>query len=321
MSFGYGNSNKPRSNGGKHYDAASIVRAWVRQETQYGWTRSAHVSFRGDAFYSYGTVIARRIRGRKACGFVVDQARFSATTGGHQGMLRGALNNVFYVNIGGYNQGLEFTPVRLRDYYIAQFNDRKASTARINAIREREFLQGINYLQQAVQVCRHFGLSERRPLFMIESFSSRIEEARKIVELYERNVKDGVKKRADAKQARIDEAHRVAVNAAVKQATAWSNKYNQWRTPEEMLSFEQFFGFDFRLLNSVPALKASMLALKLRCVEKEHAKSFIELSRENWALEAKVDKAEERAIELEKFQPKPRTRIILPEGRMINLED
>jgi hypothetical protein len=49
--------------------------------------------FHGDAFYSYGTVIGRRIRYKGTEAFIVNVCRFSSTTSEHQGLLKAAIPN------------------------------------------------------------------------------------------------------------------------------------------------------------------------------------------------------------------------------------
>lgn len=122
------------------------------------------MTFNGDRFYSYGTVIANRVRlkGREA--YVLDSCSFSSSTSKHQSYVRRAIQvgggpKIFHVSCGKRGQYLDFTPQTLRDHYINAFKEISIQPPhRLQRINESRILMAQGKLSNALEVCEFFGI-------------------------------------------------------------------------------------------------------------------------------------------------------------------
>ena len=72
----------------KHYfRSPEIAHIWANQGSTFGRCPSS-MTFDGDKFYSYSTVIANRIRHKGKIAYILDGATFSSATSGHQSHVR-----------------------------------------------------------------------------------------------------------------------------------------------------------------------------------------------------------------------------------------
>lgn len=213
------------------FKSNEIAHVWANQGAPMGRCPSS-MSFDGDAFRSYSTVIARRIRHKGKVAYVLDEASFSVTTSQHQGAVRHALadhpEKVFHVHCGRRFQSLEFTPAQLRDYYVAEFKDaptdgKPVEPSRYAHKRAQEFLIRVKRLESAIEVCDYFHLPASKLKQTLGKLRGEAIEAGKIVEAYNT-------KRAQRRNARR-EAEAVQCAEAVIAGTAEiesCNYLDQW---------------------------------------------------------------------------------------------
>ena len=315
MSWGSSYSCGKPSIYGKVYPSKEIEHAFVEERSEDGYCRSVNEHFIRDAFYSYNTVIGRRIRHKKKVAYVLDRKTFSPTTSGHQQALWCALGDrkVFTVYKGCRNQELDFTATTLRDHYLRVEAHWEESKSPIRAMREKRFLAGVSHLDLAIDVCEFFGLPDDKPRSLLGRLMPRIKEANEIVLLYDRKLKERREERWELKRLQEQADHDCAVALAIKHAKELADTF-RWSTPDVTPEFNEFFGCDFRLLDSDPTLKVAMIALKLKCVEREAYEAHNEVVHEKWALEERVEELEKRQPKLVPFK------VNLGPDRLIRLE-
>jgi hypothetical protein len=120
-----------------------------------------NMSFNGDKFYSYSTVITRRLTYKGKTAYIIDNGSFSVSTSRHRSYVRYAIRNEdkkFFVYIGKWGQQLDFTPQDLRDYYLNKFSD-DSKTSPFAHKRASLFLSRIGCLEEAIDICKYFGLA------------------------------------------------------------------------------------------------------------------------------------------------------------------
>ncbi len=183
-----------------------IAHVWANRGAPHG--RAGNLSFDGDAFKSYNTVIARRLTVKGRTAYVVDTAGFSVSTRKHQSEVRGAIRDadkVFTVSIGSYNQRFDFTPATLRDYFLAQWKA-APSTSRYTFKRAEDFLLRRGQLAQALEVARFFKLGTAAITRMLEKTDEEAVQQSAIVDEHQRLRKE---RRAAVREKQQDEMDRL----------------------------------------------------------------------------------------------------------------
>lgn len=125
----------------------------------------ARMSFSGDAFYSYDTVIANRVKAGKKFAYVIDDANFGPTTRKHQYAVRGAIkgaDKVFTVHCGKRHQTLCMTPADLVKHFVNRAEEQSAEMpSRYAHKRAEQFAHVTSLYQSALDVCLYFGLGHK----------------------------------------------------------------------------------------------------------------------------------------------------------------
>lgn len=166
-----------------HFASSEIAHIWANQGAPTGHCPSS-MSFDGDAFNSYNTTIARRIRSNGHVAYVVDRARFSVTTSNHQSAVLHALSDtdkVFKLDKGSYSQGLDYTPQSLRDYYLEQSKP-QLTNHKLAHMRAREVIRQQTEREKALEVCEFFGLGTAKISALIEKHAPAVREAEDILD-------------------------------------------------------------------------------------------------------------------------------------------
>lgn len=143
------------------FTSDEIAHIWAHASAPRGKS-PGNASFEGDAFYSYATVIARRIQHKGKTAYILDRASFSISTSKIQGRVACAIpdtEKTFRIDNGERGQRLDWTPQKLRDFYIAE--SEKAETlppSRYEKKRAEQYTRATSYLVDARAVCEFFGL-------------------------------------------------------------------------------------------------------------------------------------------------------------------
>ncbi len=165
-----------------------LCHMWASGSQSVGRACNARMSFDGDDLYSYGTVIATRIRHKGNVAYLADSATFSNSTSNHQGFARSAIPRSakrFYVNIGSWGQSLKFTAHSLRDHYLAEFR-KEGEKSRYKHIRARTFIHRYDQLMKALDVCEFFGIGSLRVRDLLEEHENEYACHKVILEEYEK---------------------------------------------------------------------------------------------------------------------------------------
>jgi hypothetical protein len=263
------------------FTSREIAHVWANQSASFGRCPSS-MSFDGDAFKSYATVIARRIRARGKVAYVLDRASFSNSTSKHQSHVWRALagsDKAFHVRIGHRCQSLSFTPATLRDYYIAQFRANDEAPSRYTHVRASSLLSRVSHLESAIDVCSYFGLGHKALDKTLAGLAEQVTEARQVSEAYE--TKRKAKREARWGEARIarDTADARQLSNAIALAERLAKGGESEETVTDALN-RRAFGYDDCLLESRPDLKEAIATLRER--EAELAKGRAERDMARW---------------------------------------
>lgn len=166
------------------FKSSELAHVWANESAPSGRCPSS-MSFQGDAFYSYSTVIARRIRHKGKVAYLLDNATFSSTTSQHQGAVRHAIRDaekVFGVYAHRYNQSLDWSPAEIRDHYIGNYKTIKGKTSRYAFKRADYLLDAYSNLEKAIEVCEFFGLATSKLYILRTSLAASLHEAKALVE-------------------------------------------------------------------------------------------------------------------------------------------
>lgn len=143
------------------FKSDEIAHIWANKSAPCGKS-PGNASFSGDAFYSYSTVIARRITYNGKTAFIVDNASFSISTSKVQGRVRYAIpgsQKTFSVHSGKYGQSLDWTPQCLRDHYLQESaRTDELPPSRYANKRAEQYRRATSFLVDARDVCEFFGL-------------------------------------------------------------------------------------------------------------------------------------------------------------------
>ncbi len=212
------------------FTSKEIAHIWANEGAPGGRCPSS-MSFERDSFNSYNTTIARRIRYRGKSAIIIDGHHFSPSTSKHQNHVRAALlgtTEKFSVNIGSYNQTLDFTPATLRDFYLRERKAKRANAKSLYVhVRAQEVDLQAYYLSEAIRVCEFFGLATARLLVERDKCAEQYAQARAIVDQY-------ASQRATKREARrVKERERELARDRenVPKWTAGENVYLSWHQP------------------------------------------------------------------------------------------
>lgn len=239
------------------FKSDEIAHIWANRGAAFGRCAS-NMSFEGDAFKSYATVIARRISAKGKEAYVLDSASFGNTTNGkHKPKVARAIRDsakVFHIHCGGWGQDLRFTPATLRDYYLAEFRrmgDEKP--ARMEAKRAEAMLHRFSRLESAIEVCTFFGLPEKKLAAMLRKSAKEIAAASELVTAYRGKLeaRREAKYEADRLARKQRDAARIAQAIATAEAIC---EDRQAFTGKE--DFGPTWGEKYSLLESRPELQA-----------------------------------------------------------------
>jgi hypothetical protein len=139
--------------------------AWAHQTVDYG--NAGNVSFKGADFYSYSTVVARRLVHNDTPVFVINSERFSSSTCKHQSAaLRAAFGVVVYHNFEHYRQpcyaawgymtgsSMTVTSVyEVRDLLWVDYQ-RSSEHSRYKHVRADRYIQKQRLLGRIITFCR-----------------------------------------------------------------------------------------------------------------------------------------------------------------------
>lgn len=173
------------------FKSNELAHVWAHKTAPRGRTPS-NQSFDGPAYYSYSTVIARIIAHKGKEAFVVDNARFSSTTSGHQGNVRHAIRNLgkaFFVECGRRGQSLDFSAAELRDHYLDEFKTEPESS-RYKHVNAERLRAKYAHLQSAIEVCEYFGLAKAKLTRTLLDKSKDLDEARKVCDAWNDKCRD-----------------------------------------------------------------------------------------------------------------------------------
>ncbi len=285
----------------KTYKTTDLAMAWVDRLSESGKHRSARTGFEGETFYSYGTVIARRLKKGRREAVVLDTHSFSVTTSSHQGEVRDACRKreiqMFSVDIGRRGQSLSFTPRSLRDLYVAESKE-PIPEIRIKALKARAFLHRIDRLRLAVAVGEFFSIAVGGTKWHLESIAPEIAANEALVNAREEKLKVSREARWAHEAEERRKTEEIRVNLAVERAEKIRDDQRfRWddRRIEELKNELYSFGHEDGLLESRPDLLAPVLRLRLKLEKKLSEAKISDLYQEKW-------KAEEKAEEYEKLQ-------------------
>lgn len=167
------------------FTSNEIAHVWAHKSAPRGKSPGA-MSFDGDCFYSYSTVIARHIGHRGLAAVVVNENQFSNTTAKHHSHVRRALNGlnipVFYTSE-GYNARLVVTGRELFDYAVEKSTDfqKQAGKARQRKAHLENIAAG--WLERAKEINAFFGLRRKVDKKTIERLRAASEKAEREAEV------------------------------------------------------------------------------------------------------------------------------------------
>lgn len=159
------------------------------------------MSFRGDSFYSYGTVMARHIsrHGRRA--IILNDTSYSVTTSKHQSLLRRAIPDgvpVFRIGYIGLGCSLNFDGREgkvLFEYAVEQSAECLKSSEHARGRKGRLESAAAEWLEDAREINEFFGLRRKVDEKTIE----------RLKESSERAEREAARKRAEAEEKRRTE--------------------------------------------------------------------------------------------------------------------
>lgn len=155
----------------KHvFKRGETAHAWVHEKVDHGRSASSRMSFDGNRFYSYNTVIAARVNyaGRRA--YLLTTRRYSNTTNGHQAEVRHALPDTEIVlEVSGGNRGSSLIP----------WHTDKPTLKEIRAYAREEIAYSLNAAAHAFLKAKRARV-ERRRLWALEEANEWLTNARKI---------------------------------------------------------------------------------------------------------------------------------------------
>lgn len=156
-----------------YFKSDEIAHIWAHKSAPEGNSPSA-MSFNGDAFYSYGTVIARHITFRGQSAVILNESGYSSTTSEHQGIVGRsvACENVF--RIGGRMRGDDLRPTgaQLFNYAIERAAKCQQQAKRARTRGPELLGAAAQWLRRAQKVAEFFGIRRRVDQETIDNFEA-----------------------------------------------------------------------------------------------------------------------------------------------------
>lgn len=145
------------------FKSNEIAHIWAHKSAPEGKSPGA-MSFRGDSFYSYGTVIARHITHKGKPAIVLNDNSFSNTTARHEGKVRSAIHGlnipIFHISK-GMGTSLDVTGKELFEY-VVENSARWLSKAERAKGRKGDFeSHAARCLEDAKAINEFFGLRRK----------------------------------------------------------------------------------------------------------------------------------------------------------------
>lgn len=201
------------------YSNAELPHLWAHQTQESA--RGSSVRFEGHAFYSYFTVIGRILEAPgDVLAYVVDWARFSASTSKHQCFLNRAIPEgapKFFVTLGERGQRLDFTPSTLRDYYVSQaLKIRDGLPSRYAHKRAEQWQRFGLSLSEAKRVCGVFKLGSVR----VDKLLAQYEEGKANADAILKEARERAEKRRELEKAEAEKKRLERLNEQVGRALA-----------------------------------------------------------------------------------------------------
>ena len=277
------------------FKSSELAHVWANKAAPIGRTPGS-MRFDGDAFYSFGTVIANRVKrnGREA--YVLDQERFSPSTTRHQIAARRAISEsseVFRVHFGRLGQSLRFTPASLRDYYLGEFKSIGNHTpSKYAHKRADDLLLRLSRLNSAIEVCEFFGLGSLNLKKLRMSFDLKAAEARKVGGDYQEKLRVRREERRNKECEEREALHARNVKHAIELAESILIRH---KGGEEVAVSCFDFGYEEKLLESNPKLQEKIRTLREAAVnrdEKNHIASQCKLAEQVISRVVKYDENE-----------------------------
>ena len=192
-----------------------IAHAWFHATAPHGKS-PGNASFEGDSFYSYGTVIGRKIEHKGKSAVIINSNSFSVSTSKVQGRMRAAIPQgvqKFYVSE-GMGARLNFSGKELFEQAVEDAARALKGSQETKHKGKRERLEGeaAFYLDRAKEVAAWFGLKNKvdeKTLSRLNASKAREEKRRAKAE----------KKAADERRAKAQEDY-----------DAWKRGENVWRS-------------------------------------------------------------------------------------------
>lgn len=148
------------------FTSKEIAHVWAHKSAPCGKSPGA-MSFRGDSFYSYGTVIARHITHKGNSAVLLNDTSYSNTTAKHKGLVRSALpGGVPIFHLGGLGMGvsLDFSGEegkRIFDYAIDTAAACLTLAAKAKGRKGAYEAQAVYWMERAKEANQFFGLRRK----------------------------------------------------------------------------------------------------------------------------------------------------------------
>lgn len=146
------------------FKSSELAHVWAHQSAPEGRC-SAHISFQGVVFYSYGTEMARHIthKGRRA--IIYNETPYSITTSRHQSRIRCAIHKgipVFLIGDIGMGRGLsEIGGKELFTYAVEQSTECAQKASKAHKRKDQWLSKQAQWLERAKAVNEFFGLRRK----------------------------------------------------------------------------------------------------------------------------------------------------------------
>lgn len=179
------------------FKSDEIAHIWAHKQAPHGTSPGA-MSFNGDSFLSYGTVISRHITFKGKQAIILNDTSYSVSTSKHQGYVRRAIPGcvpVFHIGDIGRGCSLNFDGREgkvLFEYAVAQSAESLKASEKAKARKPLYEADAARWLERAKEVNQFFGLRRKVDEKTIERLRASSEKAER----------EATKKRAEAAEKR-----------------------------------------------------------------------------------------------------------------------
>lgn len=146
-----------------HFRSDEIAHIWAHKSAPRGEAPGA-MSFDGDSFRSYGTVIGRHITHKGMEAVLVNETSYSVTTAKHLGIMRRAIAGMHIFRIGGIDRGSSLRDVSGADIFEYAISEAdKAQQRATKARTHKDYLlsRAAGWLERAKAANEFFGLRRK----------------------------------------------------------------------------------------------------------------------------------------------------------------